>query len=69
MAFKHFWVQYKLGGDADQAYVKSESFVIGRAPECDLPIPTDILSRRHLKVYLEDDLMYVMDLGSTNGTF
>jgi pSer/pThr/pTyr-binding forkhead associated (FHA) protein len=69
MAFKHFWVQYKLGNDSDQAYIKSNSFVIGRAPNCDVPIPTDILSRRHLRVTLEDDVILLEDLGSTNGTF
>ncbi len=69
MAFKHFWVQYKLGSSSDQAYIKAETFVVGRAPECDLPIPTDILSRRHLKVYLEDEKIFVKDLGSTNGTY
>ncbi len=69
MAFKHFWVQYKLGKISDQAYIKAETFVIGRAPECDLPIPTDVLSRRHLKVYLEEDRIFIKDLGSTNGTF
>ncbi len=69
MAFKHFWVQYKLDKEADQAYIKSENFVIGRAPECDLPIPTDVVSRRHLKITLEDDKIFVKDLGSTNGTY
>ncbi len=69
MAFKHFWVQYKLGKISDQAYIKAESFVIGRAPDCDLPIPTDILSRRHIKVYLEEETIFIKDLGSTNGTY
>lgn len=69
MAFKHFWVQYKLGTLSDQAYIKANTFVIGRAPDCDLPIPTDILSRKHLQVFLEEDKIFVMDLGSTNGTF
>ncbi len=69
MAFKHFWVQYKLGKTSDQAYIKAETFVIGRAPECDLPIPTDILSRRHLKIFLEDEKIFITDLGSTNGTY
>ncbi len=69
MAFKHFWVQYKLKKNSDQAYIKSESFVLGRTPECDLSIPSDVVSRRHLKVYFEDNKIYVKDLGSTNGTY
>lgn len=62
-------MQYKLGSDGDQAYIKAKSFVIGRSPDCDLPIPTDILSRRHVRVILEDDKIMVQDLGSTNGTY
>ena len=45
-----------------------EVTVIGRDPECDLPIDDDRLSRRHLKItQLGDDLL-AEDLGSSNGS-
>lgn len=69
MAFKNFWVQCKIGKDVQQVNIEADSFVIGRAPECDLTINTDVVSRRHLKVYLENDKIFIKDLGSTNGTF
>ncbi len=43
--------------------------VIGRAPECDLSIPTDEISRRHAELRVSQDGVMVEDLGSANGTF
>ena len=42
--------------------------VIGRAPECDLPVDSARVSRRHAAVRREGDRFCVRDLGSTNGT-
>ena len=43
--------------------------IAGRAPECDLSIPDDGLSRRHLEIAWDGSVCRVTDLGSTNGTF
>lgn len=43
--------------------------VIGRAPDCDLPVESARASRRHAAVHSEGDHFSVRDLGSTNGTF
>lgn len=47
---------------------KTES-VIGRAPECDIFLDDEGVSRHHAKVIRQDDTVILMDLGSTNGTY
>lgn len=69
MKFKEFWVQFKLDGEAHDRKVPEKTFVIGRAPECDLTIQSDVISRNHLRVSLEGEVIYIEDLGSTNGTY
>ncbi len=46
-----------------------EPVVIGRGKECDLPLFSDTVSRRHAKVWREGVRYVVQDLGSANGTF
>jgi len=43
--------------------------VIGRDPDCDLPVPLDTVSRRHARITSRAGSQLVSDLGSTNGTF
>jgi len=43
--------------------------VIGRAPECDISVPADEMSRRHAMVKPTPDGLQVEDLGSSNGTY
>jgi len=43
--------------------------VIGRAPECDIAVPADEISRRHALVKPTPQGLAVEDLGSSNGTF
>ena len=43
--------------------------VVGRRPEvCDLVIPSDSISKIHTVISKTDGLLFVRDLGSTNGT-
>ncbi|MDD5033298.1 MAG: FHA domain-containing protein [Methylococcaceae bacterium] len=42
---------------------------IGRLPECDLAIPSPLVSREHARLYCEPSGVEIEDLGSTNGTF
>lgn len=46
-----------------------EPLVIGRDPECDLPIQDERASWRHLQIQLVDGAPVLTDLGSTNGTY
>jgi pSer/pThr/pTyr-binding forkhead associated (FHA) protein len=43
--------------------------VVGRAPECDITINADEISRRHVQLRPMADSVAVEDLGSSNGTF
>ena len=48
--------------------VTSSAFVIGRSPECNLPIDEALASRQHAEVVLERGSYWVRDRGSRNGT-
>ena len=47
--------------------VKGE-VVIGRSPSCEIPLEDSKVSRRHVKIVIEDGQAKVTDLGSRNGT-
>ncbi|MEL7369329.1 MAG: GGDEF domain-containing protein [Myxococcota bacterium] len=46
-----------------------EETTLGRAPECDIFLDDEGVSRHHAKVVRQDDAWVIMDLASTNGTF
>jgi hypothetical protein len=48
--------------------VESQSMVLGRAPECELPLEDTFVSQQHARIFAKDGHWYVEDLGSTNGT-
>lgn len=43
--------------------------LVGRSKECDIHLAAAHLSRRHAQLQVIDGLLYVKDLGSSNGTF
>ena len=43
--------------------------IIGRGVDCDLRIPANNCSRRHCEICIEDDLVFVRDLRSSNGIY
>lgn len=45
-----------------------QPFVIGRNQDCDLPIPSQRVSRRHTEVFWRHGKPWIKDLGSQNGT-
>jgi pSer/pThr/pTyr-binding forkhead associated (FHA) protein len=49
--------------------INKGEFTIGRAEDRDLTILDRAVSRKHCKIVLEDDGYYIVDEGSTNGTF
>jgi serine phosphatase RsbU (regulator of sigma subunit) len=46
-----------------------EITVLGRAPECQIQLDSNMVSRRHAQVVREGNVFYVEDLGSGNGTY
>lgn len=56
-------------GDGSAAPLTRRDFIIGKDPACDLAIPDDeYVSRRHARLRHEDGLVFLEDLGSSNGT-
>jgi ABC transport system ATP-binding/permease protein len=51
------------------AETQSRILTIGRLPECDLHIPSPLVSREHARMLWEAGHWVLEDLGSTNGTF
>jgi hypothetical protein len=43
-------------------------FVIGRSPSCNLTLEDPLVSRRHVKIHIDEDHARLDDLGSRNGT-
>ncbi|QFT54629.1 FHA domain-containing protein [Microbulbifer sp. THAF38] len=43
--------------------------VVGRSEECDITFSLSHLSRRHARMEVREGLLFVIDLGSANGTF
>lgn len=49
-------------------FTLQRELVIGRDPGCDIPFADGSVSRRHSRVFLANDVVYIEDLGSQNGT-
>lgn len=49
--------------------LSSNGMIIGREEGVELQITSPGVSRRHARIYLEENLAYIEDLGSSNGTF
>jgi pSer/pThr/pTyr-binding forkhead associated (FHA) protein len=47
----------------------NKEVVVGRSSELDMVLVEDMVSRRHAKLTVTGDQMFIQDLGSTNGTF
>src|SRR5688572_12105818 len=48
---------------------RNGEIVIGRSSELDMVLVEDMVSRRHAKITVANDQIFIQDLGSTNGTF
>jgi len=61
------------GRNADFVMDRPQTWIIGRADDCDLRLPTDErhaeVSRYHCQIEADPPQLRVRDLGSTNGTF
>jgi hypothetical protein len=69
---EHHVIQLREPGRPSRSFLlrREEAFAIGRdAGENTLAVGDPALSARHLKIVPEDGMFYVVDLGSTNGTF
>jgi sigma-B regulation protein RsbU (phosphoserine phosphatase) len=56
-------------GQAKTYDLKSGDNVLGRLPECDIQIESNMVSRKHARVFSKGTDFLIEDLGSGNGTF
>jgi hypothetical protein len=49
--------------------IENQEIVIGRSSDLDMVLVEEMVSRRHARIMLEDGVISIEDLGSTNGTF
>lgn len=54
---------------AGRVFPVRETSVVGRSEECDITFSLSHLSRRHARLEVRDGLLFVLDLGSANGTY
>jgi pSer/pThr/pTyr-binding forkhead associated (FHA) protein len=49
--------------------LRREETIIGRTGECDIPLPSNNVSRRHACVGFRNEEYHIKDLNSTNGVY
>jgi len=69
MAVPKFILRGVSGPVFGKVYPVAGPTVIGRAPECTIPVTVDEISRRHVQLKPTVDGLAVEDLGSANGTY
>jgi serine phosphatase RsbU (regulator of sigma subunit) len=55
-------------GESTTHDLTKDEIVIGRHPECDVQIDSNMVSRKHARIIRDDAKFFVEDLGSGNGT-
>lgn len=56
-------------GNISEFKIEGDAAVLGRAPESDVFLPSELASRQHARVFLKGETVYIEDLESANGTF
>ena len=57
------------GNATGRMYKITRNYLIGRAPNAEIRLDDDGISRNHARIHTEGDTAWVDDLGSRNGTF
>ena len=58
-----------LQGGTETPYEVLNELLIGRHPDCQVQLESNMVSRRHARVFRDETQVLVEDLGSGNGTF
>ena len=63
-------IEDKDGGQATRTTCEEgQALIVGRSNQCDIILPSDNVSRRHARLYVQDGRCYAEDLGSSNGVY
>ncbi len=62
-------IEDRHGAPVQEVSLDSGERVVGRFRECDIILPSENVSRRHARLVVEHDALFVEDMGSANGTF
>ncbi len=68
-ALPRFLLRGVSGATLGKTYAVTDNAIIGRQPDCDLPIPAEEVSRHHARLKLTPEGVLVEDMGSANGTW
>lgn len=49
--------------------VPDKQIIVGRSSDLDMVLVEDMVSRKHARIQMQQDQIWIEDLGSTNGTF
>lgn len=49
--------------------LNEDEVIIGRIPECQVPLPVENVSRKHARIIYRNEEYQLEDLGSTNGIY
>jgi hypothetical protein len=58
-----------IGKEPRIVELRREETVIGRTSECDIPLPSNNVSRKHACVGFRNEEYHIKDLNSTNGIY
>ena len=52
-----------------KTFAVTDNAIIGRQPDCDIPVPAEEISRHHVRLKVTPEGVHVEDMGSANGTY
>lgn len=64
-----FMLRGVSGVTLGKTFAVNDNAVMGRQPDCDIPVPSEEVSRHHARLRLTPDGLFVEDMGSANGTY
>lgn len=62
-----WYIEINCGPFSGKRYTLSKTNIIGRAAECDIQVPDDNVSRKHVRLDIIGGALKVTDMGSANG--
>lgn len=62
-------LRYEGRGTCRDLHITGSSYVIGSEPGCEGYIPSTTVSRRHARITRTEDIYFIEDLNSSNGTY